>query len=132
MRKWIAVLAVVVLAAAAGAGLLSLSAPVLDEEADYTLTALYRGGREISGETDGDVLVDLLRDASRSMISRGGLPRTAFAETVEIDLQGEEGPWHIVLCDEEGVYAAYEDADWCYPIRDGEALARAVEALLQE
>ena len=82
MRKWIAVLAVVVLAAAAGAGLLSLSAPVLDEEADYTLTALYKGGREISGETDGDVLVDLLRDASRSMISRGGLPRTAFAETI--------------------------------------------------
>ena len=132
MRKGIVILIAVVLVAAAGAALLSLSAPLLDEDREYTLTALYWRGQEISDQVDEDEMMDLLRDASRSMVSRGGLPRTAFAETVEIDLQGEEGPWHIVLCDEDGVYAVYEDADWCYPIRDGEALARAVEALLQE
>ena len=41
MRKSIVVLIVAVLAVAAGAVVLSLSAPVLDEEVEYRLTSLY-------------------------------------------------------------------------------------------
>ena len=132
MRKWIVILAAAVLAATALAGAFSLSAPLLDEETEYTLTSLYCRGEEVSGQVDGDELLYLLRDASRSLLPRGGLSRTALAETAEIGLQGEEGPWHIVLSADAGVYAAYEDPDWCYAIRDGEALNQAVLALMPE
>ena len=42
MRKSIVVLIVAVLAAAAGAVMLSLSAPVLDEDVEYQLTSLLQ------------------------------------------------------------------------------------------
>lgn len=54
MRKSIVVLIVAVLAVAAGAVVLSLSAPVLDEEVEYRLTSLYYRGQEISSQVDGD------------------------------------------------------------------------------
>ena len=50
MRKSIVVLIVAVLAVAAGAVVLSLSAPVLDEEVEYRLTSLYYRGQEISSQ----------------------------------------------------------------------------------
>ena len=74
MRKSIVVLIVAVLAVAAGAVVLSLSAPVLDEEVEYRLTSLYYRGQEISSQVDGDEVLDLLEGASRGLISRGGLP----------------------------------------------------------
>ena len=46
MRKSIVVLIVAVLAVAAGAVVLSLSAPVLDEEVEYRLTSLYYRGQD--------------------------------------------------------------------------------------
>ena len=75
MRKSIVVLIVAVLAVAAGAVVLSLSAPVLDEEVEYRLTSLYYRGQEISSQVDGDEVLDLLEGASRGLISRGGLRR---------------------------------------------------------
>ena len=60
MRKSIVVLIVAVLAVAAGAVVLSLSAPVLDEEVEYRLTSLYYRGQEISSLVDGDEVLDLL------------------------------------------------------------------------
>ena len=36
----------------------------------------------------------------------------------------------MVLSMEDGLFAAYQDPDWSYTIREGEALAAAVEALL--
>ena len=60
MRKSIVVLIVAVLAVAAGAVVLSLSAPVLDEEVEYRLTSLYYRGQEISSQVDGDEVLDLL------------------------------------------------------------------------
>ena len=80
MRKGIVILIAAVLAAAAGAALLSLSAPLLDEDREYTLTALYWRGQEISDQVDEDEMMDLLRDASRSLIPRGALPQHIFAE----------------------------------------------------
>jgi len=65
MRKSIVVLIVAVLAVAAGAVVLSLSAPVLDEEVEYRLTSLYYRGQEISSQVDGDEVLDLLEGASR-------------------------------------------------------------------
>ena len=53
MRKSIVVLIVAVLAVAAGAVVLSLSAPVLDEEVEYRLTSLYYRGQEISPRWTG-------------------------------------------------------------------------------
>ena len=70
MRKSIVVLIVAVLAVAAGAVVLSLSAPVLDEEVEYRLTSLYYRGQEISSQVDGDEVLDLLE---QEMLSRGRL-----------------------------------------------------------
>ena len=64
MRKSIVVLIVAVLAVAAGAVVLSLSAPVLDEEVEYRLTSLYYRGQEISSQVDGDEVLDLLEQES--------------------------------------------------------------------
>ena len=38
----------------------------------------------------------------------------------------------MVLSLPDALYAVYQDADWSYTIRDGEALAEAVQALLPE
>ena len=126
MRKSIVVLIVAVLAVAAGAVVLSLSAPVLDEEVEYRLTSLYYRGQEISSQVDGDEVLDLLEGASRGLISRGGLPAHSFRDMV---VGGEEA-LHVVLSMEDGLFAVYQDPDWSYAIREGEALAAAVEALL--
>ena len=108
MRKSIVVLIVAVLAVAAGAVVLSLSAPVLDEEVEYRLTSLYYRGQEISSQVDGDEVLDLL----------------------EGNVMGGEEALHVVLSMEDGLFAVYQDPDWSYAIREGEALAAAVEALL--
>ena len=132
MRRSIVILIAAVLLIAAAAAVWSLSAPVLDEDAEYTLTSLYCRGQEVSDQVDEDELLELLEDASRSLLPRGGLPRHTYTEMIEVNLHQEEGPWRIVLCTADGVYAAYADADWCYTIRDGETLAQAVQALLPE
>ena len=88
MRKSIVVLIVAVLAVAAGAVVLSLSAPVLDEEVEYRLTSLYYRGQEISSQVDGDEVLDLLEGASRGLISRGGLPAHSFRDMVEVNVVG--------------------------------------------
>ena len=119
MRKSIVVLIVAVLAVAAGAVVLSLSAPVLDEEVE-----------EISSQVDGDEVLDLLEGASRGLISRGGLPAHSFRDMVEVNVVGGEEALHVVLSMEDGLFAVYQDPDWSYAIREGEALAAAVEALL--
>ena len=126
MRKSIVVLIVAVLAVAAGAVVLSLSAPVLDEEVEYRLTSLYYRGQEISSQVDGDEVLDLLEGASRGLISRGGLPAHSFRDMVEVNVIGGEEALHVVLSMED----VYQDPDWSYAIREGEALAAAVEALL--
>ena len=130
MRKSIVVLIVAVLAVAAGAVVLSLSAPVLDEEVEYRLTSLYYRGQEISSQVDGDEVLDLLEGASRGLISRGGLPAHSFRDMVEVNVIGGEEALHVVLSMEYGLFAVYQDPDWSYAIREGEALAAAVEALL--
>lgn len=130
MRKSIVVLIVAVLAVAAGAVVLSLSAPVLDEEVEYRLTSLYYRGQEISSQVDGDEVLDLLEGASRGLISRGGLPAHSFRDMVEVNVIGGEEALHVVLSMEDGLSAVYQDPDWSYAIREGEALAAAVEALL--
>lgn len=130
MRKSIVVLIVAVLAVAAGAVVLSLSAPVLDEEVEYRLTSLYYRGQEI--------LVPGGR--GRGAGSAGGrLPRSDFpGRTPGAFLPGygggerrrRRGGPHVVLSMEDGLFAVYQDPDWSYAIREGEALAAAVEALL--
>ena len=130
MRKSIVVLIVAVLAVAAGAVVLSLSAPVLDEEVEYQLTSLYYRGQEISSQVDEDEVLDLLEGASRGLISRGGLPAHSFRDMVEVNVAGGEETLHVVLSMEDGLFAAYQDPDWSYPIREGEALAAAVAARL--
>ena len=130
MRKSIVVLIVAVLAVAAGAVVLSLSAPVLDEEVEYRLTSLYYRGQEISSQVDGDEVLDLLEGASRGLISRGGLPAHSFRDMVEVNVIGGEEALHVVLSMEDGLSAVYQDPDWSYAMREGEALAAAVEALL--
>ena len=130
MRKSIVVLIVAVLAVAAGAVVLSLSAPVLDEEVEYRLTSLYYRGQEISSQVDGDEVLDLLEGASRGLISRGGLPAHSFRDMVEVNVVGGEEALHVVLSMEDGLFVFYQDPDWSYAIREGEALAAAVEALL--
>ena len=94
MRKSIVVLIVAVLAVAAGAVVLSLSAPVLDEEVEYRLTSLYYRGQEISSQVDGDEVLDLLEGASRGLISRGGLPAHSFRDMVEVNVVGGEEALH--------------------------------------
>ena len=132
MRKGIVAAIVAALAVAAAAALLSLSAPVLDEDADYEIVSLYCRGQEVSGQVDGDEVLNLLEDASRSLLPRGGLPVHHFTEMVEVNLHQEEGPLHIVLSGADGLYAVYEDADWYYVIRDGLALEEALRALLPQ
>lgn len=102
MRKSIVVLIVAVLAVAAGAVVLSLSAPVLDEEVEYRLTSLYYRGQEISSQVDGDEVLDLLEGASRGLISRGGLPAHSFRDMVEVNVIGGEEALHVVLSMEDG------------------------------
>ena len=105
MRKSIVVLIVAVLAVAAGAVVLSLSAPVLDEEVEYRLTSLYYRGQEISSQVDGDEVLDLLEGASRGLISRGGLPAHSFRDMVEVNVIGGEEALHVVLSMEDGLFA---------------------------
>ena len=105
MRKSIVVLIVAVLAVAAGAVVLSLSAPVLDEEVEYRLTSLYYRGQEISSQVDGDEVLDLLEGASRGLISRGGLPAHSFRDMVEVNVVGGEEALHVVLSMEDGLVA---------------------------
>ena len=131
MRKSIVVLIVAVLAVAAGAVVLSLSAPVLDEEVEYRLTSLYYRGQEISSQVDGDEVLDLLEGASRGLISRGGLPAHSFRDMVEVNVVGGEEALHVVLSMEDGLFAVYQDPDWSYAIREGEALAAAERTVRQ-
>ena len=79
---------------------------------------------------DGDEVLDLLEGASRGLISRGGLPAHSFRDMVEVNVIGGEEALHVVLSMEDGLFAVYQDPDWSYAIREGEALAAAVEALL--
>ena len=79
---------------------------------------------------DEDEGLDLLDGATRGLISRGGLPAHAFQDLVEVNLSGGEETLHVVLSAEDGLFAVYQDADWSYSIREGEALAAAVQALL--
>lgn len=132
MRKGIVVLITAVLVIAAGAAVWSLSGPVLDEDVDYELTSLYYRGQEISDQVDEDDILDLLEGASCSLLTRGGLPGYSFTDSVEVNLVGGEEPLHIVLSAPDALYAVYQDADWSYAIRDGEALTAAVQALLPE
>ena len=46
------------------------------------------------------------------------------------NLSGGEETLHVVLSAEDGLFAVYQDADWSYSIREGEALSAAVQALL--
>ena len=130
MRKGIVALIVAVLAVAAVLAVRSLSAPVLDEDVEYELTSLYYRGQEVSDQVDEDDLLDLLAGASRSLITRGGIPGYDSREAVEVNLLGNEEPLRVVLSAPDGLYAVYQDADWSYTIRDGEVLAEAVQALL--
>ena len=132
MRKGIVALIVLVLVVAAGVAVRSLSAPVLDEDVEYELTPFYYQGREVSAQVDEDDLLDLLEGASRGLITRGGLPGYASADAMEVNLLGDEEPLRVVLSLPDALYAVYQDADWSYTIRDGEALAEAVQALLPE
>ena len=119
------------LAAAAGAAALSLSAPVLDEEVEYRLTSLYYRGQ--------DILVPGGRGRGAGFAG-GRLPRSDFpgrasrripsGDMVEVNVVGGEEALHVVLSMEDGLFAVYQDPDWSYAIREGEALAAAVEALL--
>ena len=79
---------------------------------------------------DRDEVLDLLEGASRGLISRGGLPAHSFRDMVEVNVVGGEEALHVVLSMEDGLSAVYQDPDWSYAIREGEALAAAVEALL--
>ena len=130
MRKGIVALIVAVLAVAAVLAVRSLSAPVLDEDVEYELTSLYYRGQEGSDQVDEDDLLDLLAGASRSLITRGGIPGYDSADAVEVNLLGNEETLRVVLSAPDGLYAVYQDADWSYTIRDGEVLAEAVQALL--
>ena len=130
MRKSIVVLIVAVLAVADGAVVLSLSAPGFDEGVEDQLTSLYYRGQEISSQVDEDEVLDLLEGASRGLISRGGLPAHSFRDMVEVNVAGGEETLHVVLSMVDGLFAAYQDPGWSYTIREGEALAAAVEALL--
>ena len=131
MRKSIVVLIVAVLAVAAGAVVLSLSAPVLDEEVEYRLTSLYYRGQEISSQVDGDEVLDLLEGASRGLISRGGLPAHSFRDMVEVNVTRRRGgPARGTLHGGRALRRLIRIRDWSYAIREGEALAAAVEALL--
>ena len=49
---------------------------------------------------------------------------------VEVNVIGGEEALHVVPSMEDGLFAVYQDPDWSYAIREGEALAAAVEALL--
>ena len=60
MRRSIVILIAAVLLIAAAAAVWSLSAPVLDEDAEYTLTSLYCRGQEVSAQVDEDELLELL------------------------------------------------------------------------
>ena len=130
MRKCIVALIVAVLAVAAVLAVRSLSAPVLDEDVEYELTSLYYRGQEVSDQVDEDDLLDLLAGASRSLITRWGIPGYDSADAVEVNLLGNEETLRVVLSAPDGLYAVYQDADWSYTIRDGEVLAEAVQALL--
>ena len=99
---------------------------------EYELTSLYYQGQEVSSQVDEDDLLDLLEGASRGLITRGGLPGYASADAMEVNLLGDEEPLRVVLSLPDALYAVYQDADWSYTIRDGEALAEAVQALLPE
>ena len=132
MRKGIVALLVLLMVVAAGVAGRSLSAPVLDEDVEYELTSFYYQGREVSAQVDEDDLMDLLEGASRGLITRGGLPGYASADAMEVNLLGDEEPLRVVLSLPDALYAVYQDADWSYTIRDGEALAEAVQALLPE
>lgn len=132
MRKGIVALIAVALVVAAGAAVWSLSTPLLEEDVDYEVTSLYYQGQEISAQIDTDDVLNLLEDASRSLISRGGLPEYDILNAVEVNLLGGEETLHVVLSGQEGLYAAYQDADWSYSIRDGEALAGALDEILSE
>ena len=93
MRKSIVVLIVAVLAVAAGAVVLSLSAPVLDEEVEYRLTSLYYRGQEISSQVDGDEVLDLLEELG---IEEGFVQELSSAQeeyTPSFALQGVLSPW---------------------------------------
>ena len=132
MRKSIVVLIAAVLLIAAGVAAWMWSSPLLDEEAEYEVTSLYRYGQNITGQVDGDDVVDLLREESRSTLPRGGLAAHAYTELIEINLMSGEEPLHVVLSEADGVYVMYRDPDWVYSIRDGEHLAADMEALLPQ
>ena len=130
MRKGLIVVIAAALVVAAGVVLFSLSSPVLREDTEYEVASLYYRGQEVSGQVDTEAVADLLQDCTRGLISRGRLPTHSYAELVEIGLQGEEDALIVVLFPGDGLCVAYRDPDWCYTIREGEALTAAVEALL--
>lgn len=120
----------VVVVAVLGAVLFSLKKPLLDEETDYQVTSLYDRGREVSGDVDTDALVDLLRQAQCSRVSRGGLRSHSFTDMMEISLLGGDETLRVVLVESDGTYVAYQDPDWVHVIPDGEELLSSVRELL--
>ena len=118
MRKSIVVLIAAVLLIAAGVAAWMWSSPLLDEEAEYEVTSLYRYGQNITGQVVGDDVVDLLREESRSTLPRGGLAAHAYTELIEINLMsGEENSAESIIkaiafthlwkdCTEKGTHRA--------------------------
>ena len=120
----------VVVVAVLGAMLFSLKKPLLDEETEYQVTSLYAQGQEVSGQVDTDALVDLLRQAKCSRVSRGGLRSHSFTDMIEISILGGDETQRVVLVERDGTYVVYQDPDWVHVIADGEELLQAVRELL--
>ena len=120
----------VVVVAVLGAVLFSLKKPLLDEETEYQVTSLYAQGQEVSGQVDTDALVDLLRQAKCSRVSRGGLRSHSFTDMIEISILGGDETQRVVLVERDGTYVVYQDPDWVHVIADGEELLQAVRELL--
>ena len=128
MRKSIVVLIVAVLAVAAGAVVLSPVGSRVGRgggvPAHLALLPgtgdLVPGGRGRGAGSAGGRL-------PRSDF-QGGLPAHSFRDMVEVNVVGGEEALHVVLSMEDGLFAVYQDPDWSYAIREGEALAAAVES----
>lgn len=120
----------VVVVAVLGAVLFSLKKPLLDEETEYQIISLYDQGQEVSQEVDTDALMELLRQAKCSRVSRGGLRSHSFTDMIEISISGGDETQRVVLVESDGTYVAYQDPDWVHVIADGAGLLSAVRELL--
>ena len=129
---WFVIIAVAVIALAAVAMWRGMPRPLMDREKHYTLyRATYWDGRdqaELSGQVDGEAVLDVLTGYQRNVGSSGNSYQMD-TYPIELSFDYAGGSWHVVA-GPEGAFAYDSAKSTNWRILDGERLWTELTPLL--